>query len=308
MRTTDLPFVLLLSILAVGCDKTEATEAKAEGAVEARYTVKAENLDLEAVVAVVERSDVRDAESVEALLNAEDSPIQLDVDEDGQRDFISVREVAEVRTAPSNTDAKVEASENIEVEVEDGATARFEILVIPSSTKKVDEVEVVVAQEAEAEAVVVATLDFKVDVKAEAVIVEAAYAPVVIIAADSEIEPVYVHEIHIHGHHDHHIVVAAPFVAWVWLGARPVYVGHYHLPPGHAKHLGLHWHGHHGHHGHGNVHVHGGPSKTHVKVKSGGHGGGGHTHVKVKSGSGGGAHVKVKSKGGGGGGGKGKGK
>jgi hypothetical protein len=297
--------------LATGCDKTEAIEVDGSAAVAAGYTVKAEDLDLQAVVAVVEREDVRDAESVEALLNAEDSPVQLDVDADGQRDFISVHEVAEARTTPTNSEAKLAAGSTIDVEVDDGAMARFEIRVIPSSTNTAAavDVDVVVEQEAEAPSVVVATLDFKVDVKAEAVIVEAAYAPAVIIVEGSEIEPVFVHEIHIHEHHDSHIVVAAPFVAWVWLGARPVYVGHYHLPPGHAKHLGLHWHGNYhvkgGHPGHGGHVGHGGHGNTHVKIKGAS---GGNTQVKIKSkgggGGGGSTHVKVKSKGGGGGGGK----
>lgn len=297
------PHRLILPILAAaslvtGCDKTEATDVSGNTAVEARYTVKAEELDLEAVVALIEREDVRDAESVEALLNAEDSPVVLDVDEDGERDFISVHEVVEARTTPSNVDTKVAAGSTVDVEVQDGATARFELRVVPSSTNKAPEVEVVVEHEAEAPNVVVATLDFKVDVKAEAVIVEASYAPIVVIVEGSGVERVYVHEIHIHEHHDDHIVVAAPFVAWVWLGARPVYVGHHHLPPGHAKHLGLDWH--HGHGGH-----HGGHGNTHVKIKSKGGPSGGHTQVKIKSkgGPGGGnTHVKVKSKSKGGGG------
>jgi hypothetical protein len=312
VRSSHLLIPIFATTLALGCDKTEATEVSADAAVSANYTVKAEDLDLEAVVAVVEREDVRDAESVEALLNAEDSPVQLDVDEDGQRDFISVHEVVEARTAPTNTDAKVAAGSTIDVEVDDGATARFELRVVPSSTNTATAVDVVVEHEVEAPSVVVATIDFKVDVKAEAVIVEAAYAPAVIIVEGSEVERVYVHEIHIHEHHDHHIVVAAPFVAWVWLGARPVYVGHYHLPPGHAKHLGLHWTGHVGHHGHGGHHGHvshhghgghGGSGNTHVKIKSKG-GGGGNTHVQIKSkggGGGGNTHVKVKGKAGGGG-------
>lgn len=304
-----IPILAATTTLATGCDKTEAVDVSGSASGEAQYTVKAEDLDLQAVVALVEREDVRDAESVEALLNAEESPVQLDVDADGQRDFVSVREVVEVRTAPSNLDAKVETGSRIDVEVDDGATARFELLVIPSSTSTVvADVDVVVEQEAEAPSVVVATLDFKVDVKAEAVIVEASYAPVVVIVEGSEIERVYVHEIHIHEHHDDHIVIAAPFVAWVWLGARPIYVGHYHLPPGHAKHLGLEWHGDYGHHGHGGSFGHGGHGNTQVKIKSnGGHGGGGNTQVKIKSkggGGGGNTQVKIKSKGGGGGGGK----
>lgn len=305
-----IPILTAATILATGCEKTEATDVSGSAGVEARYTVKAEDLDLEAVVALVERGDVRDAESVEALLNAEESPVQLDVDEDGERDFVSVHEVVEVRTASSNVDTEVAVgSPTVDVEVEDGAMARFELRVIPSSTNKAADVDVdiVVEQEVEAPSVVVATLEFKVDVKAEAVIVHASYAPIVVIVEGSEIEPVYVHEIHIHEHHDDHIVVAAPFVAWVWLGARPVYVGHHHLPPGHAKHLGLHWGSDYGHHGgHGKHGGHGGHGNTHVKIKSkGGHGGGGNTQVKIKSKggpSGGNTHVKVKSKGGGGGG------
>jgi hypothetical protein len=313
VRPSDflIPILAATASLAIGCEKTEATDVSGSAAAQAQYTVKAEDVDLEAVVTLIEREDVRDAESVEALLNAEDSPIQLDVDADGERDFISVHEVIEARTTPSNTEATVAAGATVDVAVDDGATARFELRVVPSSTNtKPADVEVVVEHETEAPSVVVATLDFKVDVKAEAVIVEASYAPIVVIVEGSEIERVYVHEIHIQEHHDHHIVIAAPFVAWVWLGARPIYVGHHHLPPGHAKKLGLYWHGDYGHHGYGG---HGGHGNTHVKIKSkGGPSGGGNTQVKIKSkggpSGGGNTQVKVKSKGGGGGGGGGKGK
>src|SRR5690606_36371092 len=98
-----------------------------------------------------------------------------------------------------------------------------------------------------------------------------------------EVEHRYVHHIELEHRHDHLGVVGAPFIAWVWIDVRPVYVGHVHLPPGHAKKLGLHWHhsGHSKHSGHGHGHGHhGGPSKIHVKSK--GHGGPSKIHVKTK--------------------------
>lgn len=96
----------------------------------------------------------------------------------------------------------------------------------------------------------------------------------------------YVHRVGLEHRHDHLVVVGAPFFAWVWIDTRPVHLGHRHLPPGHAKRLGLAWHhggrGHQGHNGQP-----GGSGKSHASVK-----------VKVKSGNGGPDKVHIENKGG----------
>src|SRR5690606_34067913 len=172
----------------------------------------------------------------------------------------------------------------------DGKKIRFELRAIPSSKVTV-EAESAPELTAEVETVVVATVDLELHAEQREVVVEASYAPDVVVVSEVEVEHTYVHRIELEHREDHLVVVGAPFVAWVWVDVRPVYVGHVHLPPGHAKKLGLHWHhpghghGHHkhGHHGHGDVHVdvhghHGGPDKVHIKT----HGGPGKVHVKAK--------------------------
>jgi hypothetical protein len=302
--TFTLPAVLVLALL--GCDEAkpvEATQVEVENTASlqanSQVTIAAKDLELAAVVEVIEREDVRDAESLEALINADDSTIDVDIDKDGKRDFISVHEVEIEGQARIAADAEVEAQIEddgaLTITGADGQKVRFELRAIPSSKVTV-EADAEVLATAEVETVVVATVDVELHTEQREVVVEARYAPEVVVVADVEVEHTYVHRIELEHRHDHLVVVGAPFIAWVWIDVRPVYVGHVHLPPGHAKKLGLHWHhhdhGHPRHHGHG----HGGPDKVHVKV----HGGGpDKVHVKVKGG-GGPDKVHVKSKGGGG--------
>lgn len=314
--TLTLPVILALAA-SLGCDEAKQVEAESTTAAQAGYTVAAKDLELAAVVELVEREDVRDAESLEALMNAEDSTIDVDIDKDGKRDFISVHEVtiaAEARAelaANVEVEAQAEADGALTIMGDDGQKVRFELRAIPSSKVTV-ETETVEVVSAETETVVVATVDVELHVEKQQVVVEASYAPTIVVISDVEIEHTYVHHVTLEHRNDHLVVVDAPFIAWVWIDVRPVYVGHVHLPPGHAKKLGLDWH-HPGHHGHGHhggpakVHVeaHGdhGPDKVHVKVH-GGHGGPDKVHIKSK---GGGGKVHVKAKGGKGGkGGKGK--
>jgi hypothetical protein len=302
-----LPAVLALALL--GCDEAQPTEAKQVEPehpptlqANTQVTIAAKDLQLAAIVELIEREDVRDAESLEALLNADDSEIDLDIDKDGKRDFIAVHEVevegsarAEL-AADTKVEAEVEDDGAVAITGADGQKVRFELRAIPSSKVTV-EVESAPELTAEVETVSVATVDVELHTEQREVVVEARYASEIVVVSDVEVEHTYVHRIELEHRHDHLVVVGAPFIAWVWIGARPVYVGHVHLPPGHAKKLGLHWH----HPGRGH-HKHGGPDKVHVKV----HGGGpDKVHVKSKSG-GGKTHVKVKSGGKGGKGGKGK--
>ncbi|HVI02461.1 MAG TPA: hypothetical protein VM869_27325 [Enhygromyxa sp.] len=321
-HTLTLPVIFALAA-SLGCDepKQATDKTESETATQASYTLAAKELELAAVVELVEREDVRDAESLEALLNADDSTIDVDIDKDGKRDFVSVHEVTVEGEARAElaADVKVEAQAEedgaLTITGDDGQKVRFELRAIPSSKVEVEVESVeVVSAEVEAEAVTVATVDIELHAEKREVVVEASYAPTVVVVSEVEIEHTYVHHIELEHRHDHLVVVGAPFIAWVWIDVRPVYVGHVHLPPGHAKKLGLHWHhpghghghhkhGHHGHHGHGGpdkvhveVHEHGGPDKVHVKVHDD-HGGGGKVHFKAKGG-----HVKAK----GGKGGKGK--
>jgi hypothetical protein len=331
--------ILAIGLAVLGCDepKQEAVQVEAEAAAEASASLQvhnqiaADDLPLEAIVELIEREDVRDAESLEALINAEDSPIQIDLDNDGKRDFIQVHEVVVAADARAqvDADAKLEVEATVDVDADgepalvidgkDGQKVRFELRVVPSSKVEIeaDAPEVVIETTTKVETVVVATVDLELHEAEREVVIEAHYAPTIVVVAEPHVvvERSYVHRVELVHRHDHLVVVGAPFVAWVWIGHRPIYVGHIHLPPGHAKKRGLYWHhgrGHykykhkHGHPGHGGkTHVKvkggsGGPSKVHVKSSGGG------SKVHVKS-SGGGGKVHVKS-GGGGKGGKGKGK
>ncbi|MFV8749355.1 hypothetical protein ACNOYE_02260 [Nannocystaceae bacterium ST9] len=267
-----------LTLLALACDEAKQVDGEA-ASLRANTTIAAKDFELAALVALVERKDVRDAESLEALINAEDSTIQVDVDADGKRDFVQVREVGEVRLA-STAKAKAEAETDgaLKVAAADGEAVQFEFRAVPSSKL------LLTVEPVEVETVVLASLEVTLREADRQVVVEARYAPTVIVVAETEVEHVYVHHIELEHRHDHLVVVDAPFVAWVWIDARPLYVGHVHLPPGHAKQLGLYWyepghghgHGHHEHkhHDHHDHHDHhGGPDKIEIKVKSG-HGGG----------------------------------
>jgi hypothetical protein len=293
-HTLSLPVIFALAA-SLGCDEAKQAEASttASASTQASYTVAAKDLVLADVVELVEREDVRDAESLEALINAEDSTIDVDIDKDGKRDFISVHEVTITAepgaepTADANIEAQAEADGALTITGEDGQKVRFELRAIPSSKVEVEVENVdIVSADVETETVVVATVDVELHAEKREVMIEASYAPTIVVVSEVEIEHTYVHHVALEHRHDHLVVVDAPFIAWVWLDVRPVYVGHVHLPPGHAKKLGLHWHhsghGHHGHHGHGGpdkVHVqvhdgHGGPDRIHVKAKpKGGHGG-----------------------------------
>lgn len=315
-HTLTLPVMFALA-LALGCDEAKQVEGEARASaatpadapVQASYTVAAKELELSAVAELIEREDVRDAESLEALINAEDSTIDVDIDKDGKRDFISVHEVtvdgqakAEL-AADVEVEAQVEADGALTITGADGEQVRFELRAIPSSKVEVDVDAVeLVSAEVEAQAVVIATVDIELQVEKKQVVVVASYAPTVVVVSDVEIEHRYVHHIELEHRDQHLVVVGSPFIAWVWLDVRPVYVGHVHLPPGHAKKLGLHWHhpghghGHHKHHKHGHghghadvhhdvhveVHGHGGPDKIHIKTKGGPHGG--KVHIKAKGG------------------------
>ncbi len=294
-RVRLLSATLALGSAVLGCDEAKQVEADGTASVQANATtIAAKDFELAAVVELVEREDVRDAESLEALLNAEDSTIRVDVDDDGTRDFIAVHEVGKAR---AEVDAKVElaaeADGAVAVAGDDGEKVQFELRAIPSSKLEVEtEAEVVeLAAEAETTSVVVATVDIELHTEAKEVVVEAHYAPTVTVVSDVELAHHYTHRVALEHRHDHLVVVGAPLLAWVWIDVRPVYVGHLHLPPGHAKKLGLHWNydGHHGHHdktrvvihesGHG--HGHGGADKVGLKTK-----GGGKAKTKAKTGSG----------------------
>jgi hypothetical protein len=294
------PIVLALSLVLcpglLGCDEAKQTEPEGPSAsLQAKTTITAESFDLATVVELVEREDVRDAESLEALINAEDSTIIVDIDGDGQRDFIQVHEVGPARAIVVGADADADVDPDpvdgaLTVAGKDGQTVTFELRVVPSSKVEVE-------VEAEVTTVVVATVEVELHEVQREVVITASYAPTVVVVSDVHVEHRYVHRVELEHRHDHLVVVGAPFIAWVWIGSRPIYVGHVHLPPGHAKKLGLSWH-----HGGRGPHHKGGPGHhTHVKVKSGG-GGPDKVHVKSKGGPGGGGKVQVKTKGGGGGG------
>lgn len=266
-RKVEICGVLVPALLglaaASGCDAPAAemaVEARAdvpEPPTMAAYTVAAADFDLEATLALVERKDVESAAELEVILNADDSPIRVDVDRDGARDFIQVHEVA----PPAR------------------GRATFEFRAVASASAHL---------EADATFVTLATADFELDPATRVVTIEGRYAPVVV-----DVRP----EVTVVRHFEPSVVVAAPFFTWLWVGGRAEYVGHVHLPPGHAKKVGLAWTVHHGPvhahvRGHGHAHVRGhghghahGPLVVHVHGHGHAHGpllvqvrGHGHVH------------------------------
>lgn len=244
---------LLGLLLSSGCDAPPAM-VEAEAHVEvpepptmASYTVAAADFDLAATMALVEREDVKSAAELEVIINAEDSPIVVDVDRDGVRDFIQVYEVG----APA----------------QGHATFEFRAVAPPLPSVSASASASIAA---EPHFVTLATAEFSLDAATQVVTIEGRYAPVVV-----DVQP----EVTIVRRVEHTVIVGAPFFAWLWVDVRPVYVGHVHLPPGHAKKLGLGWKVHHHHHGVGpGLHMDMG-HRGHAKVKHKGHGG----HAKFKA-------------------------
>lgn len=88
MRTSQTMLLALFSLLAVACNEP----AQAQVQVQAQSSVSVDDFDLETVVGLLKSKKVANAADLETLING-DSPISnVDVDKDGKRDRISVKE------------------------------------------------------------------------------------------------------------------------------------------------------------------------------------------------------------------------
>jgi hypothetical protein len=157
---------------------------------EVKATIKPEVLDLESINFLVKKGKVKDAAALEKKINDPKEKLNtVDVDGDGKIDKIQVVEIQKPNQA------KV-----------------FELHVIPSKTKKKED------------EVIIAYIHFEPDVETKKLIVKATYAPIVI-GYDTIVYEYFV-PIEIKGET---IVVVEkhPFYGWLFLPARPVFVGVY---------------------------------------------------------------------------------
>ena len=195
-------------------EKAEKAEQKDYPKVEA--SIKPEALDLESINFLVKKGKVKNAAELEKKINNPKEKLNaVDIDGDGKLDKIQVVEVQKPN------DVKV-----------------FELHVIPSKTKKKED------------EVIIAYIHFEPDVETKKLVIKATYAPIVI-GWDTIVYDYYV-PIEVKGEK---IVVVdnSPFYGWLFMPARPVFVGVYIYsappPPVIIIEHGPHWHGHHKHKG-----------------------------------------------------------
>ncbi len=195
--------IALISIFLtpLACDSEATVEANAEVAAEgeaaganvestanADAKIKAEVLDLESISFLIKKGMVKDAKALEAELNKKSSKLaDVDLDGDGKRDRLVIKEVR------------------------NGDVVTFEIRVAASgdSKLKIDDT------------VVLATVVFTPDRSTKKLHVEASYSTLVI---HNETQ-IYVFDTDIEIDGDVIVVADMPFVSWVYVVNRPVYVG-----------------------------------------------------------------------------------
>jgi hypothetical protein len=226
MPIRPLMIACVCSMFLLGaCD--QKSETQADAAAELQPGKTAASLRLDAVVELVEGDAIADAKSLEVKINDPDARLSaVDVDEDGQVDFIEV------------------------VEVQKKGKTTLELRAIPSSKKDQDVAKV---------AVLVATVELHVENK-EKVIVHATYSEH--IEHDATIH-VYHHEEPAIYEHGVLVVEEGCFFHYAFVLEHEVYLGHHHVViieaphhyykhkkhRKHKKHKGHHDHG----HGHGGV-------------------------------------------------------
>ncbi len=210
------------AVLAGSVENSEQSEqaalaAKTEAAAETKdypkveASIKPEALDLESINFLVKKGKVKNAADLEKKINNPKEKLNnVDVDGDGKLDKIQVVEVQK----PG--DVKV-----------------FELHVIPSKTKKKED------------EVIIAYIYFEPDVGTKKLVIKAVYAPIVI-GYDTI---VYQYHVPIEVKGEKIVVVdSSPFYGWLFLPARPVFVGVYIYsappPPVIIIEHGHHWHGH----------------------------------------------------------------
>lgn len=189
----SLPFVLLVALMMSACDAAvtaqgQATPGQASAATTANLKIDPHQLDLESVNYLVKKGKVKDAESLEKVLNnPKEKMHSLDLDGDGKLDKIQIVEVKKP---------------NDEIV--------FELHVFPSGKGKDKSAEVVVAY-----------IDFAPDKASGQMIVKATYAPCVV-GFDTI---VYDYTVPIVVQNDVIVVDGGPaFFGWLF-SVRPVYIG-----------------------------------------------------------------------------------
>jgi uncharacterized OB-fold protein len=208
---------------AVELQKVEHSEKAAEDAAAAvkvdadvKATIKPEVLDLESINFLVKKGKVKDAAALEKKINDPKEKLNtVDVDGDGKIDKIQVVEIQKPNQA------KV-----------------FELHVIPSKTKKKED------------EVIIAFIHFEPDVETKKLVVKATYAPIVI-GYDTIVYEYFV-PIEVKGE-TIVVVDTHPFYGWLFLPARPVFVGVYvySAPPPPVIIIEHGWHHKHKHKGKG---------------------------------------------------------
>lgn len=222
MQIGRLMIACVCSVLLLGaCDKSEQAD---KGTAVLQPGKTAASLRLDAVVELVEGNSIADAKSLEAKLNDPDARLSaVDIDDDGEIDFI---EVTEVRKNGKTT---------------------LELRAIPSSKKDQDVAKV---------AVLVATVELHVEDK-EKVIVDASYTEH--IEHDVSVH-VYHHELPATYEHGVLVVEEGCFFHYAFVLEHDVYLGHHHVViievDDHHKHRKHKKHK--GHHDDDEFHGHGG--------------------------------------------------
>lgn len=225
MRTPIiLAAALPLALLFGACDATEESkttdEAKAAAAAELEPGKTAASFRLQAVVELVKGDTVADAKALEAKINDPEAELNaVDLDDDGETDFV---EVVEVRSNGETT---------------------LEFRAIPSSKKDKPAKEV---------GVVIAELELELKDK-EALVVHAVYTQHI----DHDVEVhVYHHEEPIEYEHGALVVADGCFYHYVFVHEHEPYHGHHHYIVVEAPHVDVHIdhkhhkHKHHKHKGH----------------------------------------------------------
>jgi hypothetical protein len=212
-----------LCLVPVACDQKSED---ASVAVELEPGKTAASLRLDAVVELVEGNAIADAKSLEDKINDPDAKLSaVDIDDDGEVDFIEV------------------------VEVSKKGKTTLELRAIPSSKKDQDVAKV---------AVLVATVELHVEDK-EKIIVHATYTEH--IEHDVSVHVVH-HELPATYEHGVLVVEHGCFFHYAFVLEHEVYLGHHHVvvieaPRHHHKHKKHKKHGKHKGHGHGHGHDHG---------------------------------------------------
>jgi hypothetical protein len=222
MPIRRLMFACVCSVLMLGACTAKSEQADGVAVLQPGKT--AESLRLYTVAELVEGNSIADAKSLEAKINEPEAGLSaVDIDEDGEVDFIEV------------------------VEVKKGGKTTLELRAIPSSKKDEDIAKV---------AVPVATIELHVD-NQETIIVHATYTEH--IEHDANVD-VYHHEVPATYEHGVLVVEEGCFFHYAFVLEHEVYLGHHHVVVIEAPH---HYYKHKKHkkhkkHGHGHGHGHGG--------------------------------------------------